>query len=184
LLSLYDRPNEAVALLREKMKPLAISSDRVKSLLLKLNNADEKVWKPAFEELEYFDPRLAIGLEELMDQVTESPARQRMVEVLSERDAGSLTGEEIKLWRGGGFFNFNGKRGSWWAEHRVSEINSGRWSTIKRKWTQAQRAIVLLEHVRTPEAISILKDMATGYPQARPTMVAIEAIERIGGKSK
>ena len=57
---------------------------QVKALLLKLNSADEHLWKSAFEELEYFDPRLAIELPELMERVTDSPARQRMVEV-SER---------------------------------------------------------------------------------------------------
>ena len=99
LLDLYDHAKEVVPFLAEKMRPLAISSGQVKALLLKLNNANEQVWKPAFLELEYFDPRLAIGLEELMDRVTESPGRQRMVAILSERDPASLVGTEIKLWR-------------------------------------------------------------------------------------
>ncbi len=60
-------------LLKGRMKPLTISSGQVKALLLKLNSQDEHLWKSAFEQLEYFDPRLAIGLEELMDRVTESP---------------------------------------------------------------------------------------------------------------
>jgi hypothetical protein len=184
LLELYARAPEAVLLLEGKMKPLTISSGQVKALLLKLNSADEHLWKPAFEELEYFDPRLAIGLEELMDRVTESPARQRMVAVLSERDLAKLEGREIKLWRGGGFFNFNTERGSWWAEHRVSEINGNSSGMVKRKWTRAQRAIVLLEHIRTPKAISILKEMATGHPEARPTVVAKEALTRIDGNTK
>ena len=183
LLELYDRTKEAVPFLKDKMKPLTISSDQVKALLLKLDSADERVWKPAFEELEYFDPRLAIGLVDLMEQVTQSPARQRMVEVLSERSAGSLVGQEIKLWQGNGFFNFNGPRGAWWAENRVDKINSTWWGMIKRKWTRAERAIVLLEHVRSPEAIIILKDMATGHPEARPTTVAKDALARIDGKS-
>ena len=59
-----------------------------------------------------------------------------------------------------------------------------RWGMVKRKWTRAERAIVLLEHVRTPEAISILKEMATGHPEARPTVVAREALARIDGKAK
>jgi hypothetical protein len=185
LLELYDREKEAIPFLKDKMKPLTISADSVQALLRKLGSPDEREWKPAFEELEYFDPRLAIALEDLMAQVTQSPARQRMVEVLSERKADSLKGQEIKLWRGAeGFFNFNGQRGAWWAEHQVAKINSQWWGIIKRKWTRAERAIVLLEHVRTPEAISILKDMATGHAEARPTKVAKEALARIDGKSK
>ena len=34
------------------------------------------LWQPAFEELEYYDPRLAIGLEDLMEQVTQSPGNK------------------------------------------------------------------------------------------------------------
>ena len=83
-------------------------------------------------------PASRSGSRSLMEHVTESPARQRMVEVLSERAAGWLAGKDITLWRGGGFFNFVA-RGSWWAEHQVSEINSKGWGTIKRKWTRAER---------------------------------------------
>jgi hypothetical protein len=183
LLDLNDRAPEALAMLKDKMKPLTITSGQVKALLLKLNSQDEHLWKSAFEELEYFDPRLAIGLEELMDRVTESPGRQRMVAVLSERDPAKLEGREIKLWRGSGFFNFNSDRGSWWAESRVSEINVKSWGVVKRKWTRAERAIVLLERIRTPEAISILKEMATGHPEARPTVVAKGALGKIEGKA-
>jgi hypothetical protein len=92
LLKLGDQPQQTVAFLKGKLKPLKIDSGKVKALLLKLGNANEQVWKPAFEELEYFDPRLAIDLQELMDRITKSPARQRMVEVLSGRKAGSLAG--------------------------------------------------------------------------------------------
>ena len=63
-----------MAFLKDKMKPLKISSERIKSLLLKLNSTDEHIWNPVFEELRYFDPRLAIPLPDLMDRVTKSPA--------------------------------------------------------------------------------------------------------------
>ena len=69
------------------------------SLLLILGNENEKIWKPAREELEYFDPRLAIEPEALMDHYKESPVRQRMVEVLSDRPAGQLAGKEVLLRR-------------------------------------------------------------------------------------
>ncbi len=183
-LELVARAPEAVLLLKGKMKPLTITSGQVKALLLKLNSQNEHLWKPAFEDLEYFDPRLAIGLEELMDRVTESPARQRMVAVLSERDLEKLEGREIKLRRGAGFFNFFTERATWWAEQRVSEINGKSWGVVKRKWTRAERAIALLEDIRTPEAISLLKEMASGHPEARPTVVAKEAVARIDGHTK
>ena len=86
LLELYDHAKEAVPFLKLKMRPLKITSGQAKALLLKLNSGDEHLWKTAFEELEYFDPRLAIGLPEMMERVTESPGRERMVEVLTRRN--------------------------------------------------------------------------------------------------
>ena len=185
LLNLSDRPNDTVAFLKKKMKPLTISSGQVKALLLKLGNDNEAVWKPAFEELEYFDPRLAIDLQTLMDRYTESPARQRMVEILSGREAGSLKGKNVQLRKFGGpdDFNFFAKlNGSWWAENRVERLNSEFWGNTKKKWTRAVRAIVLLEHIGTPDAVAILKDMATGHPDAYPTKVAKEALKTVASR--
>ncbi len=189
LLNFADRPKDAVDFLKKKLKPLTISSGQVKALLLKLGSSNEALWKPAFEELDYFDPRLAIDLETLMDRYTEYPARQRLVEILSGRDAGSLKDrEDLKIRPVGTGFNFSGKTargvGSWWAEHRVERINSGNArGDFKKKWTRAVRAIVLLEHIRTPDAVAILRDMAGGHPDAYPTKVAKEAVAAMDDKS-
>jgi hypothetical protein len=183
LLKMSTRPEEAVAFLKVRMKPLTIKAGEVRGLLLKVGSRNEKVWKPAFEELEYFDPRLAIDLETLMERITETPARQRMVEVLSGREAGSLGEAAIQLHNIGGGRGFNFvARGSWWAEHRVERLNSDRWGTYKKKWARAVRALVLLEHIGTPDALAILKAMATGHPDAQPTKVAKEALERVAAK--
>lgn len=188
LLNLADRRDEAVAFLRAKMKPLKISAGEARALLLKLGNEDEKVWKPAREELEYFDPRLAIDLETLMDRYKESPVRQRMVEVLSDRPAGLLAGKEVtlrRLSRGDGFnFFAQPNAGSWWAEHKVDRLNGTRGGNPKKKWTRAVRAIVLLEHIGTPGAVAILEDMAAGHPDAQPTRVARDALVHLRGEQK
>jgi hypothetical protein len=185
LLNMADRREETVDFLKAKMKPLKISAAEVRALLLKLGNDNEKVWKPAFEELEYFDPRLAIDLETLMNRYKEAPGRQRMVEVMSGREAGELAGKTVIL-RGvrGEGFNFFAQPnfGSWWAEHKVERINNPEgWGNPKKKWTRAVRAIVLLEHLGTPGAVAVLKDMATGHPDAQPTRVARDALVRVGG---
>jgi hypothetical protein len=181
LLKMSARPNEAVTFLKARMKPLKIEPDAVRALLAKLASEDEKIWKPAFEELEYLDPRLAIDLEDLMNEVTEAPARQRMVEVLSGRPAGSLEDKTVdirRLGQGDGF-NFFSENGSWWAEHVVARINHNTFASTKKKWTRAVRAIVLLEHLGTPEAIAILKDMTSGHASAQPTNAAKESLRRI-----
>lgn len=181
ILKLSDQPT-AVGFLKEQLKPLKIDADFVKTLIQLLGSEDEGEWKTAFEELEYFDPRLAIPLETLMDDVTEYPARSRLVEVLSGREAESLKGKKIELrpLRGGEGFNFFAQNfGSWWAEHRVSELNAKGWGNPKKKWTRAVRAIVLLEHIATPDALAILKDMAQGDPDAQPTRQAKESLAKL-----
>ena len=188
VLNMAERREETVAFLEGKMKPLKISAVEVRALLLKLGNENEKVWKPAREELKYFDPRLAIDLETLMDRYTEPPVRQRMVEVLSDRPAGQLAGKEVTLRRvgRGDGFNFFAQPdfGSWWAEHRVERINGSRGGNPKKKWTRAVRAILLLEHIGTPGAVAVIKEMAAGHPDAQPTRVAKEALVRLGGLDK
>ncbi len=143
-----------LAFLKKQMQPLQIDQQRVRSLLVSLGNENEATWKAAFEELEYFDPRLAIDLETLMKEVTEAPGRQRMVEVLSGREPDSLAGKTIglrALGKGDGFNFF--AEGSWWAEHKVSRINSP-WNNMKKKWTRSVRAIVLLERAARLQRIS------------------------------
>jgi hypothetical protein len=204
LLNLADRRDEMVTFLKAKMRPLKITDAEVRALLLKLGSENPNIWRPAFEELEYFDPRLAIDLETLMDRYKEAPARQRMVEILSGWEAGQLAGKEIRLRRllGRHEFNFIAQplSVSWWAEHRIDRINIHSPDNIKKhpvdrnnvpapdnfrkKWTRAVLAIVLLEHIGTPGAVAILKDMATGHPDAQPTKVARGCLERVGKSGK
>jgi hypothetical protein len=184
LLAMSARPKEAVDFLKLKLKPLTIDPEKARALIDWLGNDEEEVWKRAFEELEYFDPRLAIDLETLMNEVKETPARQRLVEVMSGRPAGSLGDKTVSLrGTGGDGFNFFDGRGSWWAEVRVDRINHTGWGG-KKKWTRAVRAIVLLEHIATPEAVAILKEMATGRPDAQPTKAAAESLARATGPGK
>ena len=184
LLKMSTRPEEAVAFLKERMKPLVLDSVKLKAYLLRLGSPNEALWKKAFEDLEYYDPRLAMDLEKLMEKVAETPTRQRLVEVLSCRDPGSLKEKKVELRKHGDFYNFVADRGAWWAEHKVSRINSNGWEVPKRKWVRAVRAIVLLEHIGTPDAVAILKEMATGHPEARPTRIAREVLERLAIKSR
>jgi hypothetical protein len=183
LLKLSAQPKEAVDFLKTKMKPLILSSVQLKTLMLKLGNGNEIVWKPALEELEYFDPRLALDLPDLMDRYTETPGRQRMVELMSGRPAGVLKAQELRLMKVADGYNFVVKTdqgsASFWAESRLDRVGTARWDHPKKKWTRAVRAIVLLQYISTPEAKDILKAMATGHPDAYPTRVAKEALNAL-----
>jgi hypothetical protein len=137
------------------------------------------VWKPAYEKLNYFDPRLAINLATLMADVSNPKSRPRLVEILSGRPQDSLAGKDVKYREFEGGQNFVVDDGSFWAEKDVSRIGI---IEPKPHWARITRAVVLLEHIGSPEAIVILKDMATGNPNAVPTNIAATAVEKPDGK--
>jgi len=187
LLKLAARPKEAVELCAERLKPLTIDEKRVRVLLKDLGNEDERIWKAAVEELEYFDPRLTIDLQTLMDEVTDHVPRARLVAILSgDRPADQLLEKKdpITLNRSGGqnepvYYNFRQSGGAWWAEYRIERINVGTWGNRRKYWTRAVRAIVLLEHIGTPEAVAVVKSVAKGHADAQPTKAAKEALVRL-----
>jgi hypothetical protein len=181
LLKLSARPKEVVGFLKAKVKPLAIDEKRVRALIADLGAEKEETWKAAFEELEYFDPRLAIDLPTLMADVTDTPARQRLVAVLCAAKPDAYAGRTITLSPvGNDGYNFRANNGSWWAEHKVERLNAGSW-TPKKKWTRATRAVALLEHLGTPAAVAVLEDLARGHADAQPTKAAKDALKRLGG---
>jgi hypothetical protein len=177
LLKMADKPAESVAFLKEHLQPLKIEADEVNKLIKDLESADEEVWKPADEKLRYFDPRLAIELPVLMTDATNPLARSRLTEILADRPIGSFEGKEIKYSTFRDGQNFVIGNGSIWAEKDVAKL-CGPWND-KAPWTRAIRAIVLLEHINTPEAVAILKDMSAGHPDAQPTKQANTALENL-----
>ena len=185
VLNFSAKPEQTVAFFKQRIKPLTISEEDLNKALADLSSDDEAVWKPAFEKLSYLDPRLTTDLGTLMANVTEPVARNRLVAILCDRDADAFQGKSVQLRGvGNGEYNFFDGNGSWWAEAKVERLGAGGWETQKRTWTRVIRAIVLLEHIGTPDAIAILRDMATGHPDADPTKIAQDVLTILesGGK--
>jgi hypothetical protein len=184
LLFLAGKPAEATAFLKEHLTPLKLSVDELNALLTDLGSDDEAFWRPAFEKLRYLDPRLAVDLPTLMKEPAASLGQTRLVEVLCDYTPDYLAGKTVRLRKSKGddYYNFVSAGTSWWAEHKVSLLNVG--GTTKAKWTRAARAIALLEHFGTPEAVAILKDMAGGHADAQPTKLAQEALNNLAAGNK
>ena len=175
LLRLSDSPDEFVALATQRLLPLTLTQRDLATLLVELGSEDDATWRAASDRLRYVDPRLAESLGALMERLADDDqTRARLVEVMSERDAGSLAGRFVRLWTSddGKTMNFADGHGSWWAESDVARLNESPWLRGKSSWTRAVRAIALLEHVGTPAARAIVDAMATGHPDAQPTRVA------------
>ncbi len=182
LLRMFKQPEYAVPFLKEKLRPLKLEQKRCEELLKDLGSDDEKTWKSAWDELDYLDPRLAIDLLTLMNDITENPARTRMVELCSQRTADSLAGQTITINKiGVEGYNFRSNGGSWWAEHQVDRIGVSTWST-KPSWRRAARAIAILEEIGTPGAVKLLEQMGEGHAEASPTKAAKESLERLKKK--
>jgi hypothetical protein len=177
LLKMSGKPAESVAFLKERLFPLKLEADEANKLIGDLESDDETVWKPSYEKLRYFDPRLALELPVMMAEVSNETARSRLVEILADREPGEYAGKQIKYSTFAGGQNFVIGNGSIWAEKDVSRIG-GKY-VPKASWTRAIRAIVLLEHIGTPDAIAIIKDLSTGNVDAQPTKEANTALENL-----
>lgn len=181
VLKLFKQPTHTVPFLKEKLRPLKLEVEACKRLLKDLGSDDAKVWKTAWDELDYLDPRLAIDLMTLMDGVTAKPARTRMVELCSGRKANSLADQDVQIRPLGGGeegYNFSSKMGSWWAEHRIDRLGTFAWQP-KQSWTRAARGVAILEQLGGEDAVKVLELLATGHPDAFPTKAAKESLERL-----
>ena len=175
LLKFAFKFEKSIPFLKEKLKPLKIEAAEARQLIQKLGDSKEEVWKPAYEKLEYFDPRLAIDLETLMDETKDKLTRSRLVALLSGRLPHLYEGKEVTLrpLGNGEGYNFFDGRGSWWAEHRVAMLRSDQgWGNPKMMWIRAVRAINLLDQIGSTEAMDVIRFMATGHPDAEPTVIA------------
>lgn len=178
VIEFYRNPDAAVPYLKAKLRPLDLDPDRCRRLLKELGSDDEQVWRAAWQELDYLDPRLAIDLKTLMGEVTEAPARTRLTELCTDRKADTLAGKEVVLRPVGDGFNFFDGRGSWWAEHRVDRIGTSLWRP-KRAWTRAARGVAVLERIGTPDAVEVLRQLSAGHADAAPTRAAADSLQRI-----
>jgi hypothetical protein len=180
LLNFSIHPDETVAFFRQRLRPLKLEVDELNLLLGFLASDKPSEWKPAFEQLEYLDPRLAMDLDALMKATPDNPARGRLVAVLCDYPPDTYKDKNIHLSSNGKgkdqFYNFSDGQSSWWAESKIDRIGATSWGTHKQKWQRAIRALVLLKHINTPDALAIIKDLSTGHPDAMPTKVAKEML--------
>lgn len=179
LLKLAARPRDTVPYLKEKLRPLKLSKERAKQLLVDLGSDDEKTMQAAFDEFLYFDPRLAWGDEELREALLDRPASRRMGAILLDLPADALLREEWH-WNSPDNKVYRFNHGEEIQDRDVAiEVAGIGTQGRKRSWDRAVRAIALLEQLGTREAVGILKDVATGHPDAAPTKAAKVVLQRM-----
>ena len=198
LLELSSRPKASVvAFFAEKLKPLKLTEERAKKLVADLGEEKEGVAEAAFKEMQYFDPRLVLEVGDMLQNLPDGLHRQRLAALLSNRSIDGYVGYKIeyssaaaqKAVNGGepavGNFhiedlpgNPRGKMAKYATAvaETPAELSQYQWST---EWGRSTRAVMILEHLGTPDAVKVLETMATGHKDASPTRAATEALERL-----
>ncbi len=190
-------PKAAVAFFGAKLKPLKTDKAAVTKWIADLDSDKDDVWNPAYIALDYFDPVLVMTPAEAWAEAKGHRAKHRLAALMTGRPE-VMTGGPVRpdendmalVRRGDGFrvviydlpFPERGRqpgRGPPAKEAREFPV-AMRAETVQRPaWTQVTRAVVILEHIGTPEALAVLKEMATGHPDALPTVTAKQAVARI-----
>lgn len=181
LLRFAQRPDDTVKYFKEKLKPLKLDAERARKLILDLGSEKPEEWKPAFEEFQYLDPRLALSLQETFDATVPGIGRQRLVAILmSNEKPDAFEGADVKLRpTGPDAYNFVIGNSSYWAECKVSRLAQGGGWQQKKSWVRAIRAVTLLEHFGSTGAIEILQAMSGGHAEATPTVQAKESLAKL-----
>ncbi len=191
-------PEQAVAFLKSRLKPLRLSRKEGEAILSQLFSEDAKSWRAALRELKYFDIRLAMTLEEAWALAKTADDRCRLVR--AQTIWAVEVGDDFELDERCRFVDY--KYRDWpvqvgWhtteiqrpnipaedfpKDFRLSGVdhlsNTLRQSSSWR-WDRGKSAIFILEAIGSADALAIIADMATGHPDAAPTQVAKDVLQR------
>lgn len=200
---LLRKPDETVAFFKTKMWPLKLNRKRADELVAKLFGAKEADWKGAVAEFAKLDIRLAYTVQEAWELADSDDQRTKMAmailldgpkhsedlanfdvqlrkvvpmpvfEKLSEKDQARL------------YFDFTMKSGlpkelaERLGNHRMYTVAPGHFDELNEHlWNRQACAIHILDAIGTADALELIRDMATGHPDAAPTKVAKEVLKR------
>lgn len=185
LLRMASSGDLAVEYLKREVRPLLLTKERAETLIADLGSGDEKKERAAFEELSYFDPRLALGYDEILDLMfepmmrKEQPAARKLSAVLLDVPIDALQGERFHMYTPDRkVYRFNCGEA---VRDRDTAIAVELIGTAGRKatWVRLTRAVVVLEFVGGDAAREALTDLAKGHADAAPTKAAKAALARL-----
>lgn len=178
-LSLSDRPDD-VKRMAGVLPAIKAAPDDVKGWLKTLDDKDPKVWKPAFEKLLYFRPLLAVPIDTQCKLVTTDHGRTALFHLT--RWAPNVP-DKIDVKEGNTLGIVEGRVELHYLSGGISETESTAVGSLETMtpihWQRARLAIVALERVGTPDAVTALKQLADGHPDILPTKEAKAALERL-----
>jgi hypothetical protein len=202
-----DRPAESVQFFKSKLRPLKLDKKRADELVKQLFSEKEAEWKAAVGEFAKLDLRLAYPARDAWKLAETADERSKMAMALHQNGARVMDGllhydlvsaDEVELSfvpvdkefvKHGVIYQKTvrpdvppevaEKLGG--AEYDVCA--PGDFASLNvLLWHREESAISILDAIGTDDAVAIIKDMATGHPDAGPTKAAKEVLKRRGVK--
>ena len=202
--SFLDRPADTVTFLKGKLRPLKLERKRADELVAKLFSEKEDEWKGALAQFAVLDLRLAYPVKDAWKLAKTAEQRRRMAMALHQEGSkvrdwmerldveGADKPNKLATWgekflKDAQFFKFS-FRPEVPAEvmkefdlDRIDAFAPGDFAVLSSQlWGQQECAIYILDAIGTNDALAVIKDMATGHPDAGPTKAAKAVLKRRG----
>jgi hypothetical protein len=176
VLALAGTPKETLAFFKDNLHPVKIDSKRVERLIADLDSSDAAVAQRADVQLEYLGKYVRPELHKALAQMPSLALRQR-IEALLKRLPHDPLDQADEL-----FAELKKDPKNKTMRDKLIKVLNGSLTPAAGAsplWLRARRAIMVLEHIATPEARDQLKALADGEPDALPTKEAKAALERL-----
>lgn len=197
-LAFLKQPGPAVTYLKTKLKPLKMDEKEAKKLIAQLADDKEEVWKAAETELLHRHPLLAMSLPDAWAEAKTQEQKNRFAVVfiggkLEDHDRANWELAEQKGNTVNPFVMLATPKPGQQLQgappgRRILQNSIGIEESFEKlnerniTWHRDRLAILVLEHVGTPEAVKLIEAMATGHAEANPTKTAKEVLARLKEK--
>lgn len=175
---------KAAEFLRSKLPAIKASKEQMTSWLKGIDSDDPKVWKPAFENLLYFRPTIALDWKEQIAAVSTAHGRTSLLRVWERRTRQAPTKLDVDPDCTLILEEFDDVLELTLSFPSSKAVPSQRVDTTwvhneSTHWRRARMAITALEHMKSDKAKAVLKQLADGHPDIPPTRKAKAALARL-----
>jgi hypothetical protein len=182
-LAFAGQPKQTVAFLHQHLRPVQRDEKLVAQWLAELDSEKFPVRQRATRELEYLGKTVKDDLEKALAARPSPEAAGRLKQLLARLKPPAPTkpppplpgpGQPVRVSSINGRVILNGVP----LERYLQATTPAGPVGPPASWLRAARAVVLLEHIGTPDALRLLERLAEGDAEALPTLEARAALSR------